>query len=168
MAPHGDLASLTWCPCHLLYLHNAFIDLGDLDREQLPDEHLIRTAQHDRRSLGVHGNFLHQSPDRIALPEPFTSDLFTVRQDRLYPADIDQDRTPRDLLYTAGDDLTLTIEVFLKDLVPLGLFDPLLEHLLRGLDRRTTEFGNRDIDIEMPAYLGIRIEFFRLFESYLE
>ena len=148
---HGDLRPVAGLAGDATDLDEAVCDLGHLELEQCPDELRIAPGQDDLGALRARADLRDDRLDAAPLLVALAVDLLGARQQRLHLAEVDEDVVAiTGLLDDPGHDLADPIDVLLVHHRPLGLADPLEDHLLRGLRGDATEVLGRHV---LPRHL---------------
>ena len=106
----------------------------------------------------------HAVSRRVALPR----DLLPFGQDRLRPAEVDDDRALLDPVDGAPHQAPLAILELGEDPLSLRLPDPLEDHLLGRLGSDPAELLRGEVDLDRLLELGFRPEATRRLEADLE
>ena len=148
---HGDLRPVAGLAGDAADLDEAVCDLGHLELEQRPDQLRIPPGQDDLGALRARADLRDHRLDAAPLLVALAVDLLGARQQRLDLAEVDEDVVAiTGLLDDAGHDLADPIDVLLVHHRPLGLTDPLEDHLLGGLRGDATEVVGRHV---LPRHL---------------
>src|SRR5690606_4914999 len=164
LGPPADLARDS------LDVHDALVDLGNLELEQRRDEQRVRARQDQPRPLGGLLDPLQHGTDRLPLSEPLPRVLLLPRDDRVRLARLVQhhdDLAALDLLHFTAQQLTDLVRVLVTDALALALTDPLDDALLGGHHGVAAELREVHRDLEHVARLELRIVPPRLFERDL-
>ncbi len=146
MGLHRDLGPVAGLAGDATDLDEAVCDLGHLELEQRPDELRIPPGQDDLGALRARADLRDDRLDAAPLLVAFAVDLLGARQQGLHLAEVDENVVAiTSLLDDAGHDLANPIDVLLVHHRPLGLTDPLEDHLLGGLRGDATEVLGRHV-----------------------
>jgi hypothetical protein len=127
-------------------LNELVRDLGDLQLEELLDQLGIAARDDDARALGVGGDIGDHGLDPHAVVVALVVDLLGTGQQCLDTlAELDQRVAVVGLLDDPGDQLADAVLVLLEHHAPLGLADPLQDHLLGRLGGDAPEVVGGDV-----------------------
>ena len=111
----------------------------------------MRAGKNDPHLAGLFADVQHHRADSLVGAVRFAGYLLALGQQGLRPAQIDHKRTALPASGFSGDDLALSLHVFLEDASAFGFTDPLNEHLLCGLGGDTTQFGGVNLLVTVPG-----------------
>ena len=141
---------------------DALVHLGNFLLEELRQHLDARPRKHDLGTLGVLVDVddvrAQSVPRAIVLPRH----LLSERKHRFGTPQVDDDRALLEAPDDPVDDLRRAVLVFLEHVVALGLTDQLDDHLLGRLGQDSPEPLGVELDPDLVADLGIRIELFRI------
>src|ERR671935_152989 len=146
-----DLGAIAGLARHGADLDEAVSDLGHLELEELADQLVGAARQHHLGALALGAHLDDDRLDPASLLVALARHLLGAGQDGLHPAQVDERVPVVVLLDDPGDDLTDTVGVLVVHHRPLGLVDPLAQHLLRGLAGDAAEVLGRDVDQGVPG-----------------
>jgi hypothetical protein len=138
--------------------HDALVDLGDFELEELHEQARVRAGEHDLGALGGAGDVEHVGLEPIALAIGLGVDLLALGQDGLGPAEVDDDVALLEAAHDAGDELALAVAELVEGHLALGIADLLDDHLLGGLGGDATEHLDVHLDAQGVTELTLRIE----------
>ena len=149
-------------------LDQALVDLGDLELEHLGEE-LGGGARHDYlRPLRGLADVHEVRADAVADAVLLAGQALPVGHHGFRAAEVDDDRTLGLALDDAAHDLADALLVLLEYDTPLGLAQPLDNHLLGDLGGVAAEDGGRNFEIHLVAHFGLRVHGPRLLQAYLQ
>src|SRR6201996_8798940 len=166
----GDLRAVAGLAGDADDFHQAVRDLRHLELEQRFDQLRAAPADHDRRAFGRVGDVGDDRLDAHPVVVALVVDLLGLRQQRLDPlAQLDQRVALVRLLDDPGDQLADAVLVLVVHHLPLGLADPLQDHLLGGLRGDPAEIFRGDVaggDLVLVRGDHLRVELgvLRLFQ----
>src|SRR3954452_1105563 len=148
MRDDGDLRAVARLARDVLDLDEAVGDLRDLELEQRLDQLAVAARDDDRRALRGGRDLLDDRLDALVVLVALALDLLGLGQQRLDAlAQLDERVAGVLLLDDAGDQLADAVAVLLVHHVPLGLADPLEDHLLGGLRGDAAEVVRGDVPL---------------------
>jgi hypothetical protein len=146
---------------------DPLVDLGHFLREELREEVDRGAREHDLSALGVVVDVEHVGADAVAGAVVLARHLLLDREHRLRPAEVDDQGALLEAPHDAVHDLALAVLVLVEDDVALGVANALDDHLLGGLREDAAEVGGVELDADLVADLGVRVELARAVEDDL-
>ncbi len=139
MGHDRDLGAVTGFSGDAHDLDGAVHQLGNLEFEQPAHEVRMASADHDLGSLSLRTHLNDQSLDPVPTFEPFVWDPLRAGHDGFGVAEIEDAVTLVDLLDDGSDQVAFPSGVDVVYLFPLGVPQPLLDHLLGSLGSDPSE-----------------------------
>src|SRR5690606_17878349 len=151
---HADLGARPRIAGDGLDLDDAVVDLRHFHLEQFRHELRIGPGKEDLRPARFAADILDVAADPVVRAVAFAADLLVSPQDRLAPADVDDDVAVFLALDHAVDDRALAVLEFLELAVALGLAHLLQDHLLGGLRGDAAKVHRRHLVHDFVTDLG--------------
>ena len=157
----GDLGADAGIARRRLDLDEAFLDLRHFQLEQPHQELRCDPRQDQLRALRRAVDLHHVGAHAIAHAQHLLLDQLVARNHAFDAARLDDHVAALDALDRAGEQIVLTLQEVVEDLLALGIADLLQDHLLRGLRADAAELDGLERLLDDVSELELRIAFDR-------
>ena len=143
LGDHRDLRPAARIAGHRLDLDDAVVDLRHLLLEQLRHELRMGAREEDLRAARLVPDVVEKGADAVLVAEALARDQVVAADDRLGPAELDQDVAVLGPLDLADDDLADPVLELVVLTLALGVAHLLHDHLLGALRGDAAEIDRR-------------------------
>ncbi len=156
---NSDLRAAARLPSRRLDGHYLLVHFGHFLLEELRQQFRSGSRQNDLRPLAHAVDLENIRTNPIARAVPLSGNLLLGRQDRLRPAEVDNQRALLEAAHNAVHHLALPVRIFVVGVVTLGIPQALDNDLLGRLGKNATKPRRIHLDTDSVADLSLGIVF---------
>ena len=152
----GDLGSCAWLSGSVHDANDPLVNLRYLLLEALDEQAEVGSRENDQGTASLAVDVLDIGHDAVARAVGFSWDLLAAGEHRLGPTEVDDDVVAALVPSNdAGDQLALTVFIFVIDVLTLGIPNALDDHLFGGLGSDPAETSAVGLELEEVTVLRV-------------